>query len=265
MREFRYYVRIYFLLIAQFLKSRMMYRADFIISLMGTFITNIVGLVVLWLIFHSIKELAGWSYDELLFIYAFALLASFPFQLLFENLWQMSGKLMDGSFIKYYFRPLDIMFYFVSERIDMKNIGQFFVAMGILTYSSSRLGLDWNALTVAIFMVSLLSASLVLTAIMLAASSVGFWVSNSTFALLFAFRLKEFAHYPINIYNNFFRFIFTYIIPIAYVAFYPANLILRPDEADILVFFSPVIGVVLFWGAYLIWRKGALRYAGTGS
>src|SRR5687767_12652677 len=108
MKAAKFYIRIYFLLIAQFIKTRMMYRTDFVISLIGTLITNVLGLMILWLVFQSINELAGWNYDELLFIYAFALLASVPFQLLFENIWHMSGKLVDGSFIKYYFRPLDI-------------------------------------------------------------------------------------------------------------------------------------------------------------
>lgn len=265
MHTFRYYARIYFLLISQYIKARMIYRADFVISLLGTLVTNILGLAILWLVFQSIRELAGWNYDELLFIYGFALLASFPFQLLFENIWQLSGKLMDGSFIKYYFRPLDIMFYFISERIDMKNIGQLFMAVGVLAYASSRLNISWDVLTSLLFGCLLFGASLALAAIMLLAGALGFWILNSTFMLLFAFRVKEFAHYPINIYNNLFKFIFTYIIPMGFVAFYPAKLILRPDEADILVYFSPLAGVALFWLAYLVWTRGALRYAGTGS
>ncbi len=265
MKVFRYYARIYFLLISQYIKARMIYRADFVISLMGTLITNVLGLTMLWLVFQSIKELVGWNYDELLFIYGFSLLASFPFQLLFENIWQLSGKLMDGSFIKYYFRPLDIMFYFISERIDMKNTGQLLMAMGVLAYSSSRLGINWDIPVFFKFGFLLFGASLALAGIMLFASALGFWILNSSFMLLFAFRVKEFAHYPINIYNNLFKFIFTYIIPMGFVAFYPAKLILRPDEADILVYFSPLVGIFLFWFAYHVWTKGALRYAGTGS
>ena len=40
-----------------------------------------------------------------------------------------------------------------------------------------------------------------------------------------------------------FRFTFTYIIPIGFVAFYPSQLFLRPNEATPLIYFSPLIGI----------------------
>lgn len=261
----KYYIKIYCLLCAQHFKARMEYRADFFVSIAGIIVVNLVGVLTLWIIFHSITDLAGWSYHELVFVYAFVLLTTLPVQLFFDNVWQLNGKLIDGSFIKYYFRPLDMLFYFISERLEIKGIGQLCIAAVMLVYASGELDIAWSAENISIFFLLVLSSSLVVMGIFLLASAVGFWVLNSTFALAFVSKLNSLAHYPMNIYNDFFKFLFTFIIPIGYIAFYPAKLILRSGETDVLAYFSPLIGAVLFGIAYHVWIKGAARYVGTGS
>jgi ABC-2 type transport system permease protein len=61
------------------------------------------------------------------------------------------------------------------------------------------------------------------------------------------------------------RIAFTYIIPIGFVAFYPSQLFLRPEEVSPLIYFSPIVGIVLFALTYWIWTKGVNSYTGTGS
>lgn len=243
----------------------MEYRTDFVIGLVGILFVNLLGALTLWVIFHSIPSIAGWNYHELIFIYAFALLSVLPSQVLFDNLWQLTFKLTDGSFIKYYFRPLDILFYFISERVDVKGFGQFILASVMLIYSSDELGIIWNFANACIFLLLISSASLVMMGIMLLASALSFWFLNSNFSLLFVHKLKSISHFPMNIYNSIFKFLFSFIIPIGYLAFYPAQLILRSGEADVLTYCSPLVGVVLFGIAYLVWIRGAMTYSGTGS
>lgn len=265
MKTLKHYIKIYCLLCAQHFKARMEYRADFLISVVGMIVINLVGALTLWIIFHSIPDLAGWSYNELIFIYAFSLLAILPVQLCFDNVWQLGNKLMDGSFIKYYFRPLDVLFYFISERLDVKGIGQLVIAAVMLVYASGELDIAWGAGNICIFLLLVLSSSLVSAGIVLLASGLGFWTLNQVFALLFVYRLSGLSHYPMSIYNDFFKFLFTFIIPIGYIAFYPAKLLLRPSEADALVFLSPLVGVIFFVIAYRVWTRGAAGYVGTGS
>jgi ABC-2 type transport system permease protein len=62
-----------------------------------------------------------------------------------------------------------------------------------------------------------------------------------------------------------FRFAFTYVIPIGFVAFYPSQLSLRPEDVSSLVCFSQIIGIGLFALTYWIWTKGVNSYTGTGS
>jgi ABC-2 type transport system permease protein len=61
------------------------------------------------------------------------------------------------------------------------------------------------------------------------------------------------------------RFVFTFVIPIGFVAFYPSQLFLRPDRVSPLVYFSPLVGIGLFALTYWIWTQSVNSYSGTGS
>ncbi|MGN0584951.1 MAG: ABC-2 family transporter protein, partial [Ruminococcus sp.] len=113
--------------------------------------------------------------------------------------------------------------------------------------------------------VFLITASLFMIAIMNIAAATCFWIINSGYVMVMAVKFKDYARYPATIFNPVFKFIFTFIIPIAFIAYYPSLVVLRPDEIPILSWLSPAIGIVFFYISYKIWMKGAMSYSGTGS
>ena len=253
------------MLIAQYIKARMQYRADFFISLFGIVISNIAGIVSFWVIFQSVDNINGWNYYELIFMYAMSLLVMIPQELFFNNSWNLQRYLIEGTFIKFYLRPLNMMFYFMSENFEMKGIGQLTVGIIAMVYSSARLGIEWTFFKIILLLVIIFSASLIMISLMSMASSSGFWILNSNPVLQLVANLRDFARYPVTIYGGFLRFIFTFIIPIAFVSFYPSQLFLRPYSLSPLVFLCPVVGIILFIMAYTLWSKGTRSYTGTGS
>ncbi len=260
----KYYIKVYFWFIAQDIKGRMQYRVDFFISTIGMVITNLLGLLSIYVIFQSIPNILGWSYYEILFIYGFSLLALSPLQLFFDNLWNLPSYLISGDFIKYYLKPLNIFFFYFAEVFDMKGLSQLVIGIITLSYAWVKLNLEFNLLKFIILIISLISSSLVMISLMVMGSAVAFWVLNVTPLLNFIFRLREYPRYPTDIFDPFFRFIFSFVIPIAFVAFYPSQIFLRPKNSNILVFISPFVGIFLFIIAYKLWIRGTRRYKGTG-
>jgi ABC-2 type transport system permease protein len=261
----RFYTRLYFLIEGQYIKARLNYRADFIISSIGMAFSNVVGISVFWVLFTTIPNLAGWKFNELLFIYGFYLLSIAPLQIFFDNIWRLRVLVQDGSFIKFYFRPLNMFFYFLSEVFDIKGLTQFALGMITIVYASGQLGLQWTLVKSLLFLLMLTSASLVMISIMTMAACSAFWIVNSFPVLALAFRLREFAPYPISIFDGFFRILFTYVIPLGFVAFYPSQIFLRPSDVSAVVYLSPFVGILLFALAYKVWTLGVNSYTGTGS
>ncbi len=260
-----FYLKIYLKLIAQDIKSKMSYRADFIISTIGMVCTNIAGFISFWILFQNFPSVNGWTYYEMLFLYGFSLIAITPVQCLFDNNWSLRINVFSGDFIKYCFRPINIFFYYQSEIFDVKGLGQLAFGIGTLAYAWYKLALPVTALMVIKTIVFLITASLIMMAMQNAAAASCFWIENSFYLLDLAFRFKDYAKYPVTIFGPVFRFIFTFLLPIAFIAYYPSLVILRPDEVPVLSWLSPVIGIVFFYISYRIWMYGASRYSGTGS
>ena len=130
---------------------------------------------------------------------------------------------------------------------------------------SIQLDLSWTLSRVALLLVTLFSASLVQIAITVLAGCAAFWVLDAYPVLGLAWKLREFAPYPMNIFDGAFRFTFTFIIPLGFVAFYPSQLFLQPEEVSSLIYFSPLVGIGLFALTYWVWTKGVNSYTGTGS
>ena len=112
-RGFRFYLKIYGKILVQDFKSKMSYRADFIISNIGMIVSNLLGFVTFYILFQNFETINGWTKYEMLFLYGFSLIALTPVQCFFDNNWNLRFFVKSGDFIKYCFRPLNIyLFYF---------------------------------------------------------------------------------------------------------------------------------------------------------
>lgn len=259
------YIRLYFIIEAQYIKARMQYRVDFLLSSIGMLFSSLATLGIFWVLFESIPNLAGWSFMEMVFIYAFYMIAISPMQILFDNIWRLRNDVRTGNFLKYYFRPLNMMFYYMSEVFDLKGLTQLAAGLILLVYASIQLNIIWTPVKLLLLPLSLFGAALVMISILVSAGSAAFWITNSFPVMSLAWKLREFSPYPMSIFDGGFRFAFTFIMPIGFIAFYPSQMFLRPEEMSPLVYLSPLMGILLFALTYWVWTKGVDNYGGTGS
>lgn len=264
-RGIKFYLSIYRKILIQDLKSKMSYRADFVISTIGMIMTNLAGFITFIVLFHNFPTINGWDLNHMLFLYGFSLLALTPVQCFFDNNWNLRSHVYSGDFIKYCFRPVNIFFYFMSEVFDVKGLGQLAFGLGTLIYAWAKIGIPVTFLTVGQALVFTFTASLFMIAIMNVAAATCFWIQGSGYVMVIMFRFKDFARYPASIFNSVFKAIFTFIIPIAFVAYYPSLVFLQPDNVPVLTWLSPLIGLVFFFLSYAFWMLGVRKYDFTGS
>lgn len=265
MKKIAYYIKIYFKIVAQDIKSKMSYRADFIISTIGMLFTNLSEFIAFYILFNNFPAIKGWTYYEILFMYGFTLISLTPVQCLFDNNWNLRSYVYSGDFIKYCFRPINLFFYYQSEVFDIKGIGQLITGIVTLIYCWNKLNIELSFYTMILIVVFLLSSSLFMIAIMNFAAATCFWIVNSGHVMVLAFKFKDYSKYPVKIYGVFFRFIFTFIIPISFISYYPSLIFLTPDDVPALSWLSPLFGGIIFFISYKFWCYGAIKYDGTGS
>lgn len=264
-RGFTYYSKIYFKLLCQNLKTKMSYRADFFISVIGIICVNLSGFASFWIIYKNFPVIMGWNYYEMLFLYGFSLIALTPMQCFFDNNWNLRGMVYSGDFIKYCFKPINVFFYYISEDFDIKGIGQLVFGIWTLSFSWSRLDIDFSILIGLKLIIGLVSASLFMIAVMNFAAALSFYFLNSGYIMVLSFKFKDYARYPITVFTGAFRVIFTFVIPIAFMAYYPSLAFLEDKTAVFLTYFTPFYGMVFFYLSCRFWSRSASKYSGTGS
>lgn len=265
MKTISFYLSIYRKIVVQDIKSKMSYRSDFIISMIGIIITDITELLAFYIMFLNFPSLCGWNFYEMLFLYGFSLVSLTPLQCLFDNNWQLRRYVYEGDFIKYCFRPINVFFYFISEDFDTKGIGQMMVGIVTIMLAWHKLMIPLSFLRVLFLFIALFSASFFMVGIMNFAAATSFFLMNSGYVMVTMNKFRDYAKYPITIFRPFFKFVFTFIIPIAFVAYYPSLAIIRPENIPVLTWVSPIYGIVFFYLSYKFWMLGASKYSGTGS
>ena len=63
--------------------------------------------------------------------------------------------------------------------------------------------------------------------------------------------IQNYGRYPVSIYNGIIRIVLTWILPFAFVGFYPAALFLRRESFMMMALLTPVVGLVLIFISYM--------------
>jgi ABC-2 type transport system permease protein len=76
----------------------------------------------------------------------------------------------------------------------------------------------------------------------------------------------ETAQYPLGVYRRVFRDLFTYVVPLGCVSYFPvATALGRSSWPTVFGWLAPIAGLAFLAAAALAWRFGVRHYASTGS
>ncbi len=257
---------IYAAYFAQFVKSRLAYRVDFLIDTMAISFSILVQMAVLTTLFSKVEALDGWSFHQVLFIYGFSLVPLGLFNLISVNLYRFSDQyIIQGKMDRVLLRPVGTLTQVLCESFNISGLNEILLGAGVMIYAGRELGLEPGVGQILGLMVLAPSSALVYAGVFLAITSVTFWFEDRMGLAPPVYNLIRFSRYPLTIYSMPVRIFLTVLLPFAWVAFYPATWFLGSPGFAKVALLTPLVGVVVFSGAVMIWRRGIRRYASTGS
>lgn len=266
MKTIKRYLRLYRVLITQFFKMILQSKVDFFMGLLGFFCTQIFGIVFLFLVFQQIPDLNGWTLEQLIFIYGFAQIPRGIDHLLTDNIWMVAWwYVVNGEFDRYMLRPMNVLFQVISEKLQPDAVGELLVGTILTVYSISRGVVVVDGTHVILFMISVLAGALIYTSVKLFFASIAFWVKISGPFLQTAYQMSDFAKYPTEIYAKGIRFIITWVIPFAFVAYLPARYFLISGSSASVIGVECIIAVGFWCIAYALFQKGISIYESAGN
>lgn len=266
MAKIKRYFRLYRVLIKQFFKTLLQSKVDFLMGLFGFFFTQVLGIAFLYLIFDKIPNLNGWTLSQLIFIYGFAQIPRGIDHLFTDNIWLVAWRMVvNGDFDRYMLRPMNVFFQIICEKLQPDAVGELLIGTILIIMSLSKGIVIVDCMHIVMFIVSVIAGAVIYTSIKLLFANLSFWIKRSGPFLQVAYEMADFAKYPVEIYSKPIQFILTFVIPFAFVAYFPASYFLIQKSALTTVGIECLIAVILSILAYSIFKIGISKYESAGN
>ena len=245
------------------------YRANFILWSLFTVVYHGSAIAALYIVLHEFPSMNGWTFRDMAFLYALWMLAHALQNTLFSNVDDVPERIREGDFDRVLIRPVDPLFSVIATP------GQIFPDELILAASFFALATVYSGVRVDaafVLLVPLVVAggALIDLGINLGIATLAFWLVRVDALRWVVLQLEqEFTRYPIVIYSRGVRFLLTFVIPFAFMNYFPAAYFLDKHDGTFLLppqvgLLSPLIGTALVLAAYAFWRFGLRRYQGVG-
>lgn len=259
-------IKLYFKYIILSFKSSLEYKLDFFVSLFSSLAEQIISLLTIGLIFNSIPNLNGWMVEEIILMYAIAMLGRSVDLIFFNNFWKLGWKyIRNGNFDQLLVKPVSVLFQICVTEFEFNGLSYVFTGLITLIYSINELGIVMNMLNILILLIFIISVGFIYGAINLILSTLSFWIIDSTPLMMITFSFSDMARYPISIFPTIIQGMLTFILPYAFTGFYPATYFLVGDHHSSISLLTPVIAIVFSIVAVLFFNYGVNKYVGAGS
>jgi len=250
----------------QYAKVRVSYRGDFFISLATSFAATLFALAFVVVLFQKVPQLAGWRFEEVLFLYGFSLLPYGLFNLLSLNLYDFGNDyIIEGKFDRVLLRPVSSLFQVLFQSFRIEALQEVATGLYCMGWAAHRLHLAWTLGRVALLLFFAVCAAVIYLSVFLILTTVSFWFEDRIGIHPPVWNAIAFGRYPLSIYSGAVQFFLCWVIPFGLASFYPSARLLGRTVAPEYTAFVPVVAAAFLTLAIALWNFGSRHYASTGS
>jgi ABC-2 type transport system permease protein len=265
-----YAARLYFRLIGARIRGQMQYRVSFVLETVGQFLATFIDFLAVYFIFDRIPSLRGWSLGEVGILYGLAGTAFALEEFIGRGFDIFHQKVVRGDFDRVLIRPWGTLFQVLADEFPVRRIGRLGQAVLVLVVATRVVALRWTWAKVLYLPMALVSGCAFYLAIIIVQATMCFWTVQAVeFANMFTYGGTEMASYPLEIYADWFRKLFIFVVPLAFVSYFPALYLMdKPDPLGFPRWFAlltPPVCFVLLGLSIALWQYGVRRYQSTGS
>jgi len=251
-------------------RARMEYRADFIISVLFGIIWQTSTLMFASVLLTRFKNgLGDFPSSGVLLIIGLRLLSHGLYVLVFSNLAWLPRLVDEGRMDGYFLRPVPVFTQLLISQFNVNAIGDILVGASTLGFAVAFVDVHWTVLNSLYLAAAVLGGFLIEAALQLMLSCLllrspgsrvlGSWVDEL---------MSTFGNYPLSIVPTFVQGLFTFLLPLAFVAYFPSEVVLgiapKHGVMSIVVHWSPVVGFLLFLVARRVWSYSLRHYTTAG-
>lgn len=238
----------------------------FIINPIGYF----VGILFLYILVNKFQPLAGWTFPQLAFVYGLGDLSHGLMVVFAIQTWNIEGYVTRGEFDRMLLRPMNVFFQFITNYINFIGLTDIFTGGIIFAIGCKLVNFQWTLVNAIEIIVVVFSAAIIRSSIYTIFCSIAFWTNRSRSLVgVIHDSLERTTLYPLSIYPQIIQIIFTFLIPVGFISFYPACEFLGQNSRTSLplglAIWTPIVAVIMFFLAGVVFNWGLKNYSSAGS
>lgn len=245
------------------------YRLSFFVGLVSSILFLGLEFGSFALVFQRFERMAGWERTEVCFLYSMVEISFGLAYFIFGGFDHrpFSTLVKSGQFDVILLKPVNVTLQILASGLSLQRLGRVLVATGILLSIIPELRISYEAILYMPFVI--VGMLLFFGGIFIISSAITFWTLDSVESLnILTFGVNQLMAYPMTSYQDSLRFFFTFIIPAAFLNYYPALEMLGKSDPfglpSLVRYLAPLIGLGTFLLSLIIWRAGLNRYQSSG-
>jgi ABC-2 type transport system permease protein len=251
---FLFYQKLYFRILVE-------YTLDTWIGIISGILILVSSLVFLGVTMNRVPHLAGWSFEQLLFLFGIAATGRGLNQVFLNAPFLFHGFIRRGALDIMMVRPVGALYQMIGLSQELLGLGGVIFGVAIILYAAPHIGIAWHAASVFFLVVSVVSSMLIQFAVLMIIVIPGFWVFEMRAVIYPVAWLIDFSRFPVQIYHPVLRILLTFVFPYALGSFYPAAYLIDPVRYWWALFAVPGTAVLLMFIAYRFWKFGLDHYS----
>jgi len=261
---------LYARLVGAQVRSQLQYRLSFALDLTGNVLISFLDFAAVLILFENVPTLDGWTLHEVAFLYASTCISFAFVDLVIGHLDLFPRMIREGTFDLVLVRPRGTLFQVIASDFAIRRFGKALQGLLVFVFALTGLDIDWNAGRIAMVGVMLVAGGFIFAAVWIAGATIAFWtVDGGEFTNAFTYGGNFLTQYPISIYGEWLRRFLAFVVPMAFVCYFPALYVLdKPDPLGFpraFQFASPLVAVAAAVGAGVVWTLAVRRYRSVGS
>jgi len=260
----------YRVLIGSRLRSQTAYRRSFAMDLMAGVGVTAISFAEIAVIYSNVNLLGGLNFAATVTVFALAHICFTLADMMIGHLSNLPTYVRAGSLDAFLLRPLSILGQLATSDISLRRLGRTGSGLILLAWALAGYGVHWSPAKVVLLVLAIGSGTAIFAALFVCGAAVQFWlIEGGEFAAAFTYGGHYAANYPASIYTLPLRLFFTFVVPSAFVAYLPVLVLLNlPGPSGlpaVLGWCGPLMAVVSWIVASVLWRAGIRHYTGAGS
>jgi len=251
-------------------RAQMQYRASFLMTSLGQFLITGIEFLGVWALFDRFGSLPDWEFAEVALFYGVVNVAFACADAVSTGFDRMGEFVKRGDFDRILLRPRSTVLQLAGQELALRRVGRLLQGVIILGWAAAGLDVSWSLGSILLLLAAVAGGACLFVGLFVLQGTLSFWtVETLELMNTLTYGGVQAAQYPLAIYATWFRRFFTFIVPLAAIAYFPVIAILkRSDPLGSPLWFqqlSPLLGVAFLLASLQVWRLGVRHYTSTGS